>query len=228
MSIKRKALLIQAAGGSVVLALAMQPVFIMGYGSYVWILFTALILFFATGADFKKIPSIIASFACGLAWAALNGILMGALSGAPMWVSGILLTILMVFSILAVHENLLRNSVVGNIPSLALRIEDRNDLFRPGYLECETGYCIMEDGSGYLANHTFMPGVTREMFEWWFAWHSVEDLRYRIWDPEDHYYARNQNMERVLDASLPMRERTWGTQHVILEDIGSGTDFIIR
>ena len=81
MSIKRKALLIQAAGGSVVLALAMQPVFIMGYGCYVWILFTALILFFATGADFKKIPSIIASFACGLAWAALNGILMGALSG---------------------------------------------------------------------------------------------------------------------------------------------------
>ena len=118
MSIKRKALLIQAAGGSVVLALAMQPVFIMGYGSYVWILFTALIMFFATGADFKKIPSIIASFACGLAWAALNGILMGALSGAPMWVSGILLTILMVFSILTVHENLLRDSIVGNIPSL--------------------------------------------------------------------------------------------------------------
>ena len=112
-------------------------------------------------------------------------------------------------------------------PSLALRIEDRNDLFRPGYLECETGYCIMEDGTGYLANHTFMPGVTREMFEWWFAWHSVEDLRYRIWDPEDHYYARNQNMERVLDASLPMRERTWGTQHVILEDIGGGADDLI-
>ena len=41
----------------------------------------------------------------------------------------------------------------------------------------------MPNGTGYLANKTEMPGVTPEMFEWWFAWHSLEDLRYRIWDP---------------------------------------------
>jgi hypothetical protein len=111
--------------------------------------------------------------------------------------------------------------------SLALKIENRNDLFKLGYLDCEIGYCIMDDGTGYLANLTFMPGVTKEMFEWWFAWHSLEDLRYRIWDPEDHFYARNQNREKVLDASLPMRERTWGTTHVILEDIGAGADDLI-
>lgn len=75
-------------------------------------------------------------------------------------------------------------------PSLALKIEDRNDLFKPGYLPCEIGYCVMPNGTGFLANRTEMPGVTPEMFEWWFAWHSLEDLRYRIWDPEDHYYAR--------------------------------------
>ena len=55
--------------------------------------------------------------------------------------------------------------------SLALKIEDRNKLFEPGYLPCEIGYCVMEDGSAYLANRTEMPGVTPEMFEWWFAWH---------------------------------------------------------
>lgn len=118
MSIKRKALLIQAAGGAVVLTLVMQPVFMLGYGSYVWILFTALILFFAMGADLKKIPSTIVSFACGLAWGALNGVLMEALSGAPMWVSGILLTMVMIFSMLTVHENLLRDTIVGNVPGL--------------------------------------------------------------------------------------------------------------
>ena len=67
-----------------------------------------------------------------------------------------------------------------------------------------------------------MPGVTPEMFEWWFAWHGLEDLRYRIWDPEDHYYARQQNRARTLDQSLPMRERTWGTCHHVKEDIGGG------
>lgn len=90
-------------------------------------------------------------------------------------------------------------------PSLALKIEDRNDLFKPGYLPCEIGYCVMPNGTGFLANRTEMPGVTPEMFEWWFAWHSLEDLRYRIWDPEDHYYARQQMREKTLDQSLPMR-----------------------
>ena len=107
-------------------------------------------------------------------------------------------------------------------PSLALKIEDRNDLFKPGYLPCEIGYCVMPNGTGFLANRTEMPGVTPEMFEWWFAWHSLEDLRYRIWDPEDHYYARQQMREKTLDQSLPMRERTWGTVHHVLEDIGPG------
>lgn len=93
-------------------------------------------------------------------------------------------------------------------PSLALKIEDRNDLFLPGYLPCETGYCVMPNGTGYLANRTEMPGVTPEMFEWWFAWHGLNDMRYRIWDPEDHFYARQQNPDKVLDPGVPMREKT--------------------
>lgn len=112
-------------------------------------------------------------------------------------------------------------------PKLALHIENRNDLFKPGYLDCEIGWCVMEDGTGYLSNLTPMPSVTPEMFEWWFAWHSLEDMRYRIWDPEDHFYARQQMREKTLDASLPMRERTWGTVHHVLEDIGAGPDELI-
>ncbi len=103
-----------------------------------------------------------------------------------------------------------------------LTIERRTELFLPGYQKVETGYCIMADGTGYLANLTKMPGVTPEMFEWWFAWHALEDLRYRIWDPEDHFYARQQNLEKVLDPKVPMREKTWGTTHLIMEDVGLG------
>lgn len=109
-------------------------------------------------------------------------------------------------------------------PAKALDIRNRNDLFRPGYLDCEIGYCVMPDGTGFLANHTVMPGVTAEMIDWWFAWHALEDLRYKIWDPEDHFYARADNRARVLDESLPMRERTQGVTHDVLEDIGGGAD----
>ena len=50
-------------------------------------------------------------------------------------------------------------------PALALKIKDRNDLFLPGDLPCEMGYCVMPNGTGFLANRTYMPGVTPEMFE---------------------------------------------------------------
>lgn len=109
-------------------------------------------------------------------------------------------------------------------PTKALKFEDRNDIFKPGYLEEEIGWCILENGAGYLSNLTYMPNVTKEMFEWWFAWHSLEDLRYRIWDPEDHYYARQMDREKTLNKDLPMRERTWGTTHDVLEDIGGGPE----
>ena len=82
----------------------------------------------------------------------------------------------------------------------------------------------MENGTAYLANLTKMPGVAADMFEWWFAWHGLNDMRYRIWDPEDHYYARQQMPKKVLDPTVPMREKTWGTVHVVLEDIGAGPD----
>ena len=103
-------------------------------------------------------------------------------------------------------------------PKDALPIERRNDLFQPGYLPGEIGYCVMPDGTGYVANKTEMPGVTPAMFEWWFAWHGLNDMRYRIWDPEDHFYARQQTPEKVLDPAVPMEEKTWGTVHHVLEE----------
>ncbi len=112
-------------------------------------------------------------------------------------------------------------------PSKMLNIGLRAKLFEPGYFEEETGYGVASDGSGYVANLTKMPGVTKEMFEWWFAWHALEDTRYKIWDPEDHYYARQKERDKAMSHNLPMRERTWGTTHEILEDIGAGPDELV-
>lgn len=71
--------------------------------------------------------------------------------------------------------------------ALALRIQDRNDLFKNGDLPCEFGWWFLEDGTALIANKTFFPGVTGEMFDWWFAWHPIDRLRYACWDSEGSF-----------------------------------------
>lgn len=111
-------------------------------------------------------------------------------------------------------------------PEMALRFEERNDLFEAGYLDTEIGYCIMEDGTGFLANLTIMPGVTAEMFEWWFAWYGLDNLRYKIWDFEDHYNIEIQGKDQIKNNALTYKERLWNTTHKITEDIGLGPENI--
>ena len=64
--------------------------------------------------------------------------------------------------------------------------EDLNKLLDPGNFETEVGWGMMDNGAGYIAMRHEMPGVTVEMVDWWFAWHPIEDLRYRIWYPPYH------------------------------------------
>jgi hypothetical protein len=108
-------------------------------------------------------------------------------------------------------------------PAGALPIEDRNlflDEVTPGM---EIGFCVASNGTGFVANATFMPGVTVDMFDWWFGWHSIgPDLRYKLWDREDHFYARADNPDYVRNPDVPNSQKTWGMNHSILEDIGLG------
>ena len=107
----------------------------------------------------------------------------------------------------------------------ALSIEEKNKFLVGQATELEIGFCVTTLGTGFVANKTFMKNVTVEMLDWWFGWHSVSsDLRYKIWDPEDHYYARADKPEYVLDPSVPNHQKTWGVNHEILEDIGMGPD----
>ncbi|WP_157151994.1 DAPG hydrolase family protein [Brachyspira sp. SAP_772] len=90
---------------------------------------------------------------------------------------------------------------------------------------CQIGYGIQDDGTGYVCNTTYMPNVTSDMLDWWFAWHCVgSDLRYKIWDPEDHYFAKADNADYVCNPNIPMNEKTWGVNHYVLEDIGMGPE----
>lgn len=109
-----------------------------------------------------------------------------------------------------------------------LNIKDRNIFLKGEDKGMQAGFSVMEDGIGYVANSTFMKDVTVEMVDWWFAWHGVgSDLRYKIWDPEDHYYARIDKPEYVLDPNVPLNQKTWGVNHKIKEDIGLGPEDLI-
>lgn len=106
---------------------------------------------------------------------------------------------------------------------------DQKQLFLEGKDSdyCQIGFGVHEDGTGFVCNTTYMPGVTGEMLDWWFPWHSVgSDLRYKIWDPEDHYFAKADNVAYVCDPSVPMNQKTWGVNHYIMEDVGPGPEFL--
>ena len=119
MSLNRKVRLVQALYGAIVLTLMMQPMGMLGYGGYIWMLFMPLLLFFAFGAQFKVIPSMIVSYICGVVWALANGILSGILGGfLSAGVVNLAAPIIVIFCILTVHENFLAKTIVGNIPAL--------------------------------------------------------------------------------------------------------------
>src|SRR5208283_2120800 len=84
-----------------------------------------------------------------------------------------------------------------------------NDLLNPGPLAMEEGWCQMPDGTGVVANRIVMPGVTVDMFDWWFAWFTLEDLRYKLWYPSALFSISisEKDRVRVLNDALPMRQR---------------------
>jgi hypothetical protein len=104
----------------------------------------------------------------------------------------------------------------------SLHIHNRNDLFNQGNLPGEFGWWLLDDGTALIANQTFFPKVTGEMFDWWFAWHPIDRLRYAIWDNEDHYDVYLEDPAHTRDIRLNIRQRHWDSVHYIWEDVGFG------
>ncbi|HUN90193.1 MAG TPA: hypothetical protein VMU28_15445, partial [Terriglobales bacterium] len=117
-------------------------------------------------------------------------------------------------------------------PAKAFGPEELNRLLDTKYLESyetfEIGWCHLPNGTGYIANKIFYPGVTAEMIDWWFAWHPLEDLRYRIWYPPQHAGIMLSPIDRarILDPKIPNAEKNWGVTHHVTEDCNCGMDNI--
>lgn len=106
--------------------------------------------------------------------------------------------------------------------------EQMNDLLDPGDLPVEIGWCNLPNGAGFIANRNAYRNVTAEMIEWWFAWHPLEDLRYRIWYPPQHagITLSPESRKRILDTNVPIPEKNWGVTHHVTEDCGCGIENI--
>jgi hypothetical protein len=113
-------------------------------------------------------------------------------------------------------------------PALCIGPERLNDLLNPGYLDMEIGWCNLPNGAGFIANMIHYPDITAEMIDWWFCWHTLEDLRYRIWFPPQHaaIMLSPENRRHMIESDLPFAERTWGMVHHVTEDIGLGMENI--
>jgi hypothetical protein len=70
-----------------------------------------------------------------------------------------------------------------------LGFDDAATLLDDGYHQTENGYGVLPDGGVQVSVRTDMPGVTPQMWSWWFGWHGSEDRRYKLWHPRAHVSA---------------------------------------
>lgn len=69
-------------------------------------------------------------------------------------------------------------------------VSHMSELEQDGYMPSETGFAVNKDGSCKVAVKTDMPGVSPQMWDWWFAWHGCQDSRYKLWHPVAHLSAQ--------------------------------------
>lgn len=82
-------------------------------------------------------------------------------------------------------------------PRYVTKAQDISSLFRlSGYTGSDYGYCMMEDGSGFLATYTVFHNCTFEMLKWFFGWMNTKpsnmpeglgNIKYKVWCPYGHF-----------------------------------------
>jgi hypothetical protein len=104
-------------------------------------------------------------------------------------------------------------------PKLLTELGAAGEMLTDGHEEpTETGTAIGSDGSMRVAVLTRMPGVSPEMWDWWFGWHGGDARRYKLWHPRAHLYAEWGDGD---DAGRRGRDRYVGRTSFVDEYLGS-------
>jgi hypothetical protein len=93
-------------------------------------------------------------------------------------------------------------------------------LSAPGYHHMETGWTRIAHGTLVVSCRTDMPGVTADMWDWWFGWHSTDTARYKLWHPDAHQFA-TVGEDRSADRSLTDRQRYIDNVSYVDEYVGA-------
>lgn len=83
----------------------------------------------------------------------------------------------------ALHHGPQADQVLLDFDSAAHLLDD-------GYHQTENGYGHLRNGGFQVSVRTDMPGVTPQMWDWWFGWHGSDTRRYKLWHPRAHASAR--------------------------------------
>jgi hypothetical protein len=112
-------------------------------------------------------------------------------------------------------------------PTQALPVEKWAELLQPtSYHEAEYGYCLMPDGSSYMAMYFVYPYCTPQMLGWWFRWLNVlpkdqpegtGNLKYKLWCPPDH-------LTHAFTNGKDFAGGMWAIESI---DLGGGMDKVL-
>ncbi|MGF0540243.1 DAPG hydrolase family protein [Agrobacterium sp. ES01] len=115
----------------------------------------------------------------------------------------------------------------GEVPTPSA--QNLNRLIDPSFKTKDNGYAVLDGQMAYAQSRIVMPGVTTEMFKWWFTWHPVEKERYMLWFPQAHIDTSVADPSRLKDTSLSYEKRLFNNPNRIQEWIGpSRLDAIIH
>ena len=100
--------------------------------------------------------------------------------------------------------------------------EDLNAVLMNMDLQQEAGYQQFPDGSWLVSMYCPMPGITKEMIDWWFWWHTQKDLRYQVWFPGSHSKNSYARKDRAYFEQETQPEFQPNSQFPV-EEIGGST-----
>ncbi|MET7397151.1 hypothetical protein ABZS66_27075 [Dactylosporangium sp. NPDC005572] len=95
----------------------------------------------------------------------------------------------------------------------------------------ENGYCLLPDGTAYVASRTFFPGATSDMLAWWFWWFTGEDERYILWHPYTRVGVGMKDRDALTRPGLTHEQRyigntAWTVEYVGASRVKAGTHFV--
>ena len=113
-------------------------------------------------------------------------------------------------------------------PMDAVPFAERSKILTDENAGTRMGYTVMFDGTGYVSDVTFMPGVTAEMLDWYMGWRGQDPLRYVIVNPEEHIGAVSMQTHKFNDEDLIGPEKYWDTTQTVtrLGEMGPTTEYV--